>query len=63
MRYQIRYYYLATGMEGRADVQDYGIHEARTPREACEKAAVSRHPDADAVTIAWIMGCLTAKQV
>jgi hypothetical protein len=33
-KYRVTYYYLATGMEGRADTADYGIIEANTSEEA-----------------------------
>ena len=36
-RYHVTYYYLATGMEGRADTADYGVVEATTSQEAIRK--------------------------
>jgi len=35
-KYHVRYYYLATGMEGRADTNDYGIIEAKSELDAKE---------------------------
>lgn len=60
-RYQINFYYLATGMEGRADQQDYGTIDAATPEEAKMKAARERHPNMSEQDIRWVMGCLSAK--
>ena len=37
-KYHVTYYYLATGMEGRADTDDFGIIEANSEDEAIEKA-------------------------
>ena len=45
MKYQITYFYLATGMEGKADIQDYGIWEGDTPEEAIEKAVIDEYPE------------------
>ena len=36
-RYHVTYYYLATGMEGRADTADYGLVEAASAQEAIKK--------------------------
>lgn len=58
-RYNVTYFYLATGMEGRADQRDYGEVEANSSREA-ERIVAERispkHAD-------WMMGCLTAKEI
>lgn len=59
--FHVTYFYLATGMEGRADRRDYGIVSARTSREAIRKVA-SR--ECKSVNDAhWMEGCLTAKEV
>lgn len=36
MKYHVKYYYLATGMEGIADTKDFGIVEADSEEEALE---------------------------
>lgn len=61
MRYHVTYYYLATGMEGRADREDYGIVEASSPGEACDNVALRLHPH-DQQTREWVRGCLSAKR-
>lgn len=62
-QYHVTFYYLATGMEGRPDVQDYGIVYANNETEAKRKAVIGRHPDMSPQDIDWTMGCLTVKQV
>jgi len=34
MQFKVSYYYLATGMEGHADQEDYGIVEANSVTQA-----------------------------
>jgi hypothetical protein len=60
-RYHVRYYYLATGMEGKPDERDFGERIAETAHAACEQVAdeLSKGPDDKA----WIMGCLSARRV
>ena len=41
-RFHVTYYYLATGMEGRADSRDYGIVEAESADEAKDIVARRR---------------------
>ena len=43
-KYHVTYYYLATGMEGRADTQDYGIIYASSKEEAISKVGYRRDP-------------------
>jgi hypothetical protein len=62
-QFHVTFYYLASGMEGRADVQDYGIVYANNETEAKRKAAEGRHPDMSPQDINWTMGCLTAKEI
>lgn len=38
-RWHLTYYYLATGMEGRADTKDYGYFYTNTREEAIEECA------------------------
>ena len=72
MIYHVTYFYLATGMEGVADVEDYGIWEADSPEEAVEKAAWDEYPegkdkmygpDNKYSTRDWVLGCLSAKEI
>ena len=43
-KYIVNYFYLATGMEGHADTKDYGVFEAETESDACDKAALAEFP-------------------
>lgn len=43
--YHVTYYYLATGMEGRADTYDYGVVYANSKEEAIKKVARFRGTD------------------
>ena len=43
--YRVKYFYLATGMEGRADERDYGLREANTPEEAIESVVLEEFPE------------------
>ncbi len=61
--YHVTYYYLATGMEGHADEQDYGYVEAYSSEEAKDIAAKRRHPRVSQTDLNWIKGCLTARKV
>lgn len=60
-RFQVTYYYLATGMEGRADTADYGEVKAKNQLEAKRKVAERecKNP-ADRL---FFMGCLSAKRL
>lgn len=58
--YHVTYYYLASGMEGHADTADYGLVEADSPKEACEKVGKLILPNSDWRTQVW---GLTAKEV
>ena len=43
--YHVTYYYLATGMEGRADTADHGYVQAWSAKEAVEKVGWSLSSD------------------
>jgi hypothetical protein len=62
-KYHVTYYYLATGMEGRPDIEDYGYINADSPEQARDHAARSKHPSLSESDIQWCIGCLTAKEV
>ena len=62
-QWHVTYYYLATGMEGRPDVEDYGVIAADNAAEAKEKAARRRHPKMSQRDLDWCIGCLSAKEV
>lgn len=38
-KYHVKYYYLATGMEGVADEKDFGMIEAESEKDAMEYVA------------------------
>lgn len=71
-KFHVTYYYCAQGMEGRADVDDYGVVEANSANSAKKKVA---HEEALKATIKtldnekyrrifdWMMGCLDATLV
>ncbi len=61
-RWKMTYYYLATGMEGHADIRDYGIVEAKSSDEACEICAKQRNPGRPDLE-RWDIGCLSAKEI
>lgn len=69
-RYQVKFYYLASGMEGHADERDYGEIEAPSPSEAVDKIALRERP-VDKMygpnnaysSRDFFKGCLTAKQI
>lgn len=44
VQYRVKYYYLATGMEGRADERIYGPIEAASADDACDKVALAQFP-------------------
>lgn len=60
--YHVTYYYLATGMEGRSQREDYGVVEADSPRAAMVKAVDQHHPGCDKRTRDFILGCLSARR-
>lgn len=63
MKYQVKYYYLATGMEGHADEQDYGVYEAKSEKDAIKKAIEKHHAKDPKSTQDWVRGCLSAKKL
>ena len=56
-KFRVKYFYLASGMEGHPDQTDYGIISASSPEEACKKVA-SIYDEFD-----WMMAYLSAKEV
>lgn len=46
-KWRVTYYYLATGMEGRPDVEDYGIHEAETAKKTLAGSQRNNETSAD----------------
>jgi hypothetical protein len=69
-KYEVKYYYLATGMEGRADDRIIGTFEAENKEEAIELAIKQEipveeyyGPDNKWKTSDWLRSCLSAKQV
>lgn len=59
--YHVTYYYLATGMEGIPDREDYGTVSAESPEQAKDIAARLKHPNMGEQDIEWVKGCLTAR--
>lgn len=60
-RYHVTYYYLATGMEGRADERDYGIVDAPSADEV--KNIIAARECKSIHDREWVKGCPSAKQV
>lgn len=70
MYFRVKYYYLATGMEGRADKKDYGVVEASTPKAAKDIVVLREYPedipygpDGTYSTREFFMHCLSATPV
>lgn len=61
--YHVTFYYLATGMEGIPDIQDYGYINAWSYKEAIEKAALQAHPKMSERDLKWMESCLSAQLV
>jgi hypothetical protein len=57
MKYKVDYYYLASGMEGRADKWTEVV-DADTGDEARQKVATDRSDNE--YSYLWLMGCLVA---
>lgn len=58
-QYQVKFYYLATGMEGRADQCDLGIIEAESKEQAVDKALATHYAGSEK-DWGFIRGCLSA---
>lgn len=68
--YNVKYFYLATGMEGHADTQDYGNVEADNKEQAIDKICMQEcpqdkmyGPNNSYSTRDFLRGCLSAKEV
>ncbi len=55
--YKVTYYYLATGMEGNADIRDMGLVKAKSAEEA--RLIIASKSDYRE----WMMSCLSAEEV
>lgn len=44
MKYKVKYFYLASGMEGIADERDCGTFEGDSKSAAIEKATIAEYP-------------------
>lgn len=69
-KFQVKYFYLATGMEGRPDIKDYGIREADTSKEAINQVVMEEFPDNKNMepdelnsNRRFLRGCLSAKPI
>ena len=69
-KYRVTYFYLATGMEGMADEEDYGIVEADSGDEAVNKVVLKKFPtdimygpNNTYSTRDFFKGCLSTKEV
>lgn len=62
-QWHVTYYYLATGMEGRADTRDYGVVSAETADEAMNKVIEREFPSTSPQNKEWMKGCLSAERV
>jgi len=69
-KYNVTYYYLATGMEGVPDTEDYGIIEAEDAEAAKDKIALHEYsddimygPDNKYSTREFFRGCLRAVEI
>ena len=62
-KFDVNYFYLATGMEGRADTQSHGIFEADSKAEAVEKAIEKDYSHESESLKSWTRSCLIATEV
>lgn len=62
-KYEVTYFYLASGMEGNADTRDYGVIEAETPEQAKEIVIASSFTDESQSVKEWFRIGLSAKLV
>lgn len=70
MKFKVRYFYYASGMEQGPDEYDIGIFDAKDSDEACDLAALKEMPidemygpNNSCSTRRFIRGCLTATAV
>lgn len=61
--YNVTYYYLATGMEGRADTEDYGVVKANNKIDAIEQIVQKNIADYDSDAKDFFRGCLSIKLI
>lgn len=61
--YHVTYYYLATGMEGHADMRDYGRYKARSKSEAIELAIENKLSRETEEVKHFVRSCLSAREV
>lgn len=59
--FHVTYYYLATGMEGQATEQDFGIVKAVSAKHACEIIAEQTSSNEEGFN--WMLNGLSAKEV
>ena len=68
-KYHVTYFYLATGMEGRPDEEDYGIVEAESPEEAKNIIGRREYPEGSIFkhnpyhARQFFIGCLKAEEL
>lgn len=62
-RFHVTYYFLATGMEGRADTKDYGYFDAPDANNAKWQCVARESGDYSQMAKNWFFGCLTATEV
>lgn len=60
--YHVTYYYLATGMEGHAQREDFGVVEADSPEAAVGKVIDQHYWMQDKATRDFVRGCLSARR-
>lgn len=59
--YHVTYYYLATGMEGHAQREDFGVVEADSPEAAVTKVIDGYFFMMEQSTKDFVRGCLSAR--
>lgn len=57
--FEVKYFYLATGMEGHADERGCGLYKAASAAEACDMAALAEFPT-DETARRFFRSCLSA---
>ena len=62
-RYQVRFFYSASGMEGQRDEREFSPVEAANETDARTKIVNEIYPDARGHERSFVMSCLSAERI
>lgn len=62
-KFNVKFYYSATGVADGADERDYGTIEALNKKDAVETVLNTRFPKMNELDRSFTRGCLTAKEL